>query len=309
MPALPICKGFAGLNNTVDPARLMLTPENPIIDLTECVNMRIDRTGRGSVRPGQTLLSAGEYHSVWSARGLAFVGEGTDLYRIVRIDADGNAVFTGLRNGLAGSRIDFHWTPLGVYYANGSETGIIRDGISYPWVMSEGARVTSPRTYTGPPIYALHLALFATRMFVTVGNILYFSQPNDYGLFRPASDYYMFPTRITMLIPVAGGMYASDEEKTYFITGNDPYEFVRTTVMETPAMEWSKFDDLVEPKFLGMEGTTGWAGWVSKDGLVYGSPTGDALLMPTLDKIKPPTGFLEGAAVMDRYNCIYNFHQ
>lgn len=309
MPIVPICRGFAGLNNTVDPARLVISPENPIIDLAECVNMTFDETGRGSVRRGQTLLNAGDYHSVWSARGLCYVGEGTDLYRIVRVHSDYTAEFVGLRNGLEGSRIDFCWTPLGVYYANGLQRGVIREDTSYTWMLpEENARPTSPRYYTGPPDFALHLALFSQRLFASEGNILYYSQANDYGTYRKASDFFLLPSRITMVVPVAGGMYISDEDKTYFAQGNDVTELVRRTVMEVPAMEWSKTDDLVNPTDIGMEGSDGWACWVSKDGLVYGSPTGD-IIEPTKAKIEPPSGFYEGAAVMDDNNCIYNFHQ
>jgi len=307
MGIVSIARAFRGLNNKVDPARLQLNLETGVADLAECVNLRFDQTGRGKRRAGTTMRHGGEFYSLWARGTLGYVGLNDAIYKI-NLDLS----LTGVVSGLAGTRISYCWTPLGVYYVNSAtglnDKGILEGDAARAWVKSDGAREDSPRYYTGPPDGGSHLELFASRMLIAKDNSLVYSQPNDYGLYRLSSDFNILPTRICMVRAVAGGVYLSDQEKTYFVTGTDPKEWTRRTVMECPAMEWSDMTSLVSPKVLGMEGDDGWACWVSADGLVFGSPQGQ-ILQPTEEMINVPTGFKTGAAVLDGENVIYNWHQ
>jgi len=302
MPLLDIAKGFKGLNNTVDPARLPLNLETAIIELSEATNLRFDNTDRPKVRKGQTLRHGGGFHSLWT-RGLdGYVGLDDSIYRI-----NPDLSLTGVVSHMTGKRISFCWTPLGIHYANGRNKGILHGDAAEPWVMGEG-RKSSPRYYSGPPAYSMHLGLFADRILVSEGDNILRSQPNNYNLFRFSTDFNTFPGEVRMIQAVAGGVYVSDDARTFFLSGNDPKEWNRRTVMECPAMEWSDRNGLVNPKDIGEEGNDGWAYWVSAEGVVFGSPTGE-ITQPTKHRIRLPSGFQQGAAIMDGSNCIYNMHQ
>lgn len=62
------------------------------------------------------------------------------------------------------------------------------------------------------------------RLLTAKGPVLRKSQPYAYGLHDPVADYMPFPADITVLEPVAGGVYVV-ADKTYFITGD--FESVR----------------------------------------------------------------------------------
>lgn len=304
MSVMTIARSFLGLNNTVPPQDVPFDFETGQIQLTECVNIRLNKSGRGERRFGSGLLTGGDFHSLWSWKNqYCYVGETTDLYAVAT-----NLSLTGMRSGMSGDRICYVWTPLGIYYANGTDRGILKGNVSFAWNQGEKARQADPRTYTGPPENMKHLEFFSKCMFGSVDNVIWRSVPDQYDLFRRSLSWNMVPGEVRMLKAVAGGMYISDDKKTYFAQGNDPSEWNRRTVMEVPAMEWSVVPELVSPKLIGQEGDDGWACWVSADGLVFGSPVGN-IIKPTEEMIEMPTGFQNGAAVIDGDNIIYNLHQ
>ncbi len=268
-----IFSGTTGLNNTVDQVRQDFNLETGVVDLSEAVNVRIDKTGRPVRRDGFSLRHGGNFHSLFTRGNTGYVGLDDAVYRI-----NPDLSLTGARNGLSGKRITYVWTPLGVIYSNGSEKGILDEDISREWKKTEKVRAESTRYYTGPPDGISHLEMFASRIFAAVEDTLWRSQPNDYGLFRQGADYNQFPSRIRMVRAVAGGIYVSDESRTYFLPGSNPEEFERRVVMEAPALEYSDLSDLVDPSDIGMEGANPFAVWVSTDGLVYGSPDGQVIL-------------------------------
>lgn len=304
MPSpVKVFSGTTGLNNIVDQARQDFNGETGIVDLSEAVNIRIDKTGRPSRRDGFTLIHGGNFHSLFTRGNIGYVGLDDAIYRI-----NPDLSLTGVRSGLSGGLVTYVWTPLGVYYSNGIEKGILEEDVSREWKKTPRIRDESIRHYTGPPDGISHLELFASMIFAAVGDTLWRSRPNDYGLFRKGTDYNLFPSNIRMVRAVAGGMYVSDEKRTYFLFGKNPEEFERHTVMECPAMEWSDMTDLVEPGILGMEGTGPFAVWVSADGLTYGSPQGQ-IIQPTKGKIITSNRFGSGAAVRMGRNFVYNLHQ
>jgi len=298
-----IFSGTTGLNNTVDQVRLDFNLETGVVDLSEAVNVRIDKTGRPVRRDGFALRHGGNFHSLFTRGNTGYVGLDDAVYRI-NLDLS----LTGVRNELSGKRITYVWTPLGVIYSNGSEKGILDEDISREWKKTEKVRAESTRYYTGPPDGISHLEMFASRIFAAVEDTLWRSQPNDYGLFRQGTDYNQFPSRIKMVRAVADGMFVSDESRTYFLSGRNPEEFDRKVVMECPAMEFSDMTDLVEPQVLGMQEIEPFAVWVSARGLVYGSPRGQ-IMLPTEQKISIPAGFNKGASLFMGDNLIYNLHQ
>lgn len=82
------------------------------------------------------------------------------------------------------------------------------------------------------------------RMYVAVGNILYYSEPLRYGSQDAAHGFVMFPERITLLKAVNDGLYLSSDG-TYFLSGTPekdklslipivPYKAVEGTACNVP---------------------------------------------------------------------------
>ncbi len=302
-PPVTIFSGSTGLNNRVDPARLSFDLETGIIDLSEAVNVRFDKTGRPGRRNGFSLRHGGNFYSLFTRGNVGYVGLDDAVYKI-----NPDLSLTGIRSGMTGNDIAYVWTPLGVIYSNGKEKGILSEDTSAEWVKADRVREESTRHFTGPPNGISHLEIFSSRILASVDDVLWRSLPNDHGTFRQGADYNQFPDRVRMVRAVAGGVYVSDEKRTYFLFGNNPEEWERKTVMECPAMEWSDMTDLIEPAVLGIQEASPLAVWVSADGLVYGTSQGQ-IIMPTKDRIKLPSGFMKGAIVIDGDNIIYNLHQ
>lgn len=86
--------------------------------------------------------------------------------------------------------------------------------VNIPVLPSGGTRCMTERMH---PIPAGHIVReHRGRLLVANANVLYRSQPWAYGLYKPAEDYIPFPSPITVLEPVTGGVYVV-ADKTYFI--------------------------------------------------------------------------------------------
>jgi len=119
---------FTGLNNVADPTEL--GPE----ELVAAENVDISDRGRLKRRPGFTQVHSGTVHSLWSNRveDIALFVEGTDLKRL-SVDDAGNYTVSELRSGVAAVAMSYADAAGDVYYSNGYDTGMIRDGVSRPW--------------------------------------------------------------------------------------------------------------------------------------------------------------------------------
>ena len=56
------------------------------------------------------------------------------------------------------------------------------------------------------------------RLLVAAGNILYYSEPYNFGLYNPARNYIPFPAPITMVEPCQNGFFISADQ-TYWVDG------------------------------------------------------------------------------------------
>jgi len=63
---------------------------------------------------------------------------------------------------------------------------------------------------------------FQGRVYIAEGNILWYSNPMEYDLFNYASNYFYFEKEITAVCPVEGGIWVSDEDRTYYLQGREP---------------------------------------------------------------------------------------
>jgi hypothetical protein len=76
------------------------------------------------------------------------------------------------------------------------------------------------------------------RIYGAGGNILWHTQALRYGLFRPSTDYIVFPAPIVLIAAVEDGLYVV-ADKTYWLGGAGPESFVIKPVSEYTAAKGS----------------------------------------------------------------------
>jgi hypothetical protein len=81
-----------------------------------------------------------------------------------------------------------------------------------------------------PPPPCHLITSFAGRVYVAVDNVVYFTDPFSYGLIRPASNFYLFPRRVTVMEAVSDTIYFCSD-KTYALMGIDTQDFLQREVL------------------------------------------------------------------------------
>lgn len=115
--------GFSGLRNDVDPERF------DVSDLAAASNVDIDKSGRLSRRPGYTSVLAGAYHSMWSDDVTCLVVSGGALLKL-----SASYATTTLRTlADANSRMWYSKINDRIYFSNGTDTGVIENGVARTW--------------------------------------------------------------------------------------------------------------------------------------------------------------------------------
>lgn len=298
MGVVNLFSASSGINNRVDPARVRFDPETGVSDLVVAVNVTHDDAGSVSRRKGKSLAVAGDFHSLFVGNGECYAGEGTDLYRL----GDGLTLM-GVRSSLNGERISYAATPHGIYYSNGKETGVLKEGVSIPWFKGEYVGPETSRNFESHP-KGQHLEVFSGRMFIAEDDVLWWSEPYAFGLYDKARSFVQFKSRIRMVKAVAGGLYVSDENTTYFLGGTNPQEFVQRTVVGSPALEWAEEHELVPSSELGIDGAGMCALWAGTDGVYVGTDQGQVIPW-NKDKVAYPRGLSKGAGVLVGRNFIH----
>jgi len=110
------------------------------------------------------------------------------------------------------------------------------------------------------------------RLYAASGNVLWYTEPLRYGLMNRASNFFVFPSRITLNKGVKQGLYIS-ADKTYFLPGAGTKDVDLVTLEEARA---------VEGAVLSLPGGEEIV-WLSRDGLRRGK--GGAIEAVTDDQI------------------------
>ena len=304
-----IFAGTTGENDIVDPVRLKINFETGIAELAEAVNVLIDQTGLPYRRPGQTLVSAGDYHSIFCDGGDCFVIlETVDYSTIYRLNAD--KTLTAIQPGLAkGKR--YGWLQVGskTYWSNGVEKGVIVNGVSLSWAAQTYAGPPTSRNFEGPPA-GTHLALFGSSICVVNGPIVRISEPLGYGLFDRARSRVRFSSDVKLYKPVTAGVFASDSKYTYFLEGSNPNDLARRKILDCPAHEYSEATGYIEGEEFGLDGAGPCAVWSCDKGLCIGTSTGQ-LLVATEDKKIYPKGTVGASLIHGKFiiNAVHEAQQ
>lgn len=299
MNDVTLINGVSGLNTRVDPVRVRYDPEAGISDLAESINITIDNTGRPGRRPGFDPLDLESYHSLFCDEGDCFVlmKQTTDA-RLMRVGTD--LSLSSVRNGMVkDARTAFSQVFENTFYANGSQNGVIVGGISYTWPTYQYTGPPTTRQFFPAPI-GNHLAFSykCSRIFIAVGNTVYWCEPYKYGLFELKQAFWNFPSRVLMIVAVDTGMFISDEEVTWFYRfDNDPAKAsIPTIAADYPALEWSLAIEKMEGMdIIGQPGLC--AMWSSPEGSCLGTAAG-LVENRNDDKVIYPENLTTGAGLL-----------
>jgi len=301
MNNVKILTGSTGLNTKVDPVRIAYDPKTGVSELGVAVNVTLDVTGRISRRKGYTLAQAGNYHSLYCNGGDCFVVlDRTNDDALMQVGTD--LSLKGVRSGLNKARMSFLDVDGTVFYANGFENGMIINGISHPWMVNEHVGAETTRHFSEAPI-GNHLEYFYGRIFIAVGDTLYWSEPYAYGKYDLTRCFVQFSSKITMVKAVEGGLFVSDQKDTWFLRGTDPSEFTQAKVAAYPAYEWSVAIDYIEAGEIGYPPGLS-VMWVSKQGACLGHATG-LFFNLTKEKVDYPANGAYGAGIIKDYKFIH----
>lgn len=272
-------------------------------ELVECVDFVIDELGIPETREGYTLVVAGDFHSAPQEPDLPYIVENrfndSALY-FVKPDLS----LKGLRNLTKGAKVSYAKHMDRVYYSNGVENGFLVNDTSYDWpnplIQTDDHRVLSPA-----PI-GTHIAMYAGRMIVARGSVLYISEYLDPHSFELHRNFYEMGSTITMVRPTEKGIYVSNSEHVVFMSGTIPGAADYKIVSTKPAIEWSDIAEYVQSDDLGLNTPDLCALWVNEDGLYIGLPSGQVIPV-NKQKIQYPAAVKSGASILDGRTFIHSF--
>jgi hypothetical protein len=207
---------FSGLKNTVTRERLQPG------ELEVAKNVDIDDAGQLRRRRGYTLKSSGNYHSLFRAdHGLVFgVKDGT-LGRI-----EPNFSFITIATNVGINPLTYVHVNDHIYFSSITTSGKFDHvtNVPAPWgaVSAENmwlSPVVNPVAGLPPiagellvkPPLATILAYFNGRIYLAVGNTVWATELYNYDWVNATKGYVMFENDVTVLTPVADGLYVGTE--------------------------------------------------------------------------------------------------
>ena len=261
-------------------------------ELAEAVNVDV-AGGRIRRRPGLVRIGETGFDALFS--------DGPNLYGVAGgglflVPGQGAPRF--LRDGLApGAAMAFLAVGGTVYFANGSESGRIRDGVAAPW---RGERYPGPdRTARyGPPPAGHLLAGHAGRIWIARESLVHFTE--GAGLFDWVDGLggFLPPAvgRVRLLAPIAGGLLIGDEAGVVFAAGADPKTMTFARVCPDPPIPGSEVRLPAGGREVvaGREIAGDAAIWAGRGGIYLGLPGGRVIRLLRL--AMPPA--LRAAAVV-----------
>jgi len=289
--------GTTGLNTKVDPTRIRYDSKTGVQDLAACKNIDIDNTGRVSRRKGFTSrLSLSGSHSLFH--------EGKDCL-FVAGDAlcalDSDYGYSQLRNVTPGATMRYRQVDGVIYYCNGFERGKVFEGLSYGWNMPTYYGPVTTKEFMNPPI-GTDLEYHIGRMFIVQGKIVPYSELYDVSTFERKS-YLPFDAEVVMFKAVEGGIYASTDKETFFLSGQDATALLVSRVADYPAIKGTEVKivgRLSQTRsgryYINDKGGKKSLLWLSKEGVCFGGSDG-AFVNLTEEKVDLPdaltgTGFV-----------------
>jgi len=311
-----IMKGSAGLKTQTSPARSPYSEGQAgfpgqvgLVDLAACMNVdisdgnRIDRR-RGILRKvldnsHSTCAVPGKYMLFGSEDGLWLLRPGFTTYSQIATVTPGRITFAVV-DGIA-------------YWSNGAQKGRVVEGVNTAWVKGDVVSMNQTRIFYDPPV-CRHLGYYNGRMYAS--NILdekeiLYSEHYGPDIFAKADSYLSLESPTTMIRPVGGGIFISESDKTWFVSGPDPKAFDWKVVDDHPALPWSDKPAVGSMQFDGSYtyvsgGKREVAFWLTNEGVMFGDADGTVYNI-TEDKIDLVPPYTSGAILVDGSTLIAQF--
>lgn len=255
-----------GINNIDDNAyrfALSVDGENkPVFFMKTIENLDIDNSFMLSKRPGYTKrVSGSTIHSLWSNGLKGFYVNGSTLYELfpdwtstaLRSNINGRLVYAEFNDRIyLTNNLDL----IG-YYLSGTVNLLSKPTIEFKSPLPPGS------------IIAVHY----NSILVAKGTTLFISDSLcDY--FDVRYGYRSFNSDISMVLPVKGGFYISDQDNVWFIQGTVHEEFKRFKVSDSRAIPGTGV--LTDSSKLSDSGGHGIvAMWSAPDGIFVGDENGN----------------------------------
>ncbi len=268
MDIIPYYRGSIGLNIIDSPTRVSLDLETGMTQMTEALNVSLDITGQIKRRSGFSKIASGVFHSLFSDGITCLTGRSTDLLQI-----GPDLSLNGVRSGLAGLPITYTKTGNAIAYCNGGEKGLVKDGLSSPWIKGIYGGPSTIREFSTVP-FADHITFFGGRTFVALGKVLYWSELHRPDLFDFSKNMHQFTSKISLLTAVSDGLFVSDQVCTYFLRAQGNPVFKQELVGTFPALADTLAQDSIEAIDAGFQVPGLCRIWGSTKGVILGLPTG-----------------------------------
>lgn len=255
-------------------------------EAVDLLNIDPNEKGGGSLRGGAVLDLIGiDPHSGWSDGKQAYFVEASMLKRFW--PGVGSDILAVLESD---DPADFCPVNDIVVMSNGKDFKVIEDGeVSTPFVPSSPFK---------EPMSPGHLLEFYNgRLYAALDNVVYASDSldsQDAGGIEQMDErknvVAVFASEVQMIKRVAGGLYVSDMQETFFLAGSDPFideGFRQDSIFPYPALKGSV--KTVTPGQLGLDIKGECCVWASDRGVCIGLPGGSAF-NASEDVYQPPTG-------------------
>ncbi len=222
-----------GLNTNVDPAAFTRSQDGRVY-LMSCNNVVTGDNGRLNRCIGLSAVVSGACHSVHSTGQDLYFCQGNTVYSldgeipkaIGTLDSDAPIRCHSIFNGRE------HVT----FFASEAQCGIISRGAISPWVKGAYHGPETAKRFDGP-IPGHLLAYGMGRMWIASGNSFWMSLPGNPYLYRQDQGRFTGQGRITMLVPVARGVWFSDPGGIFFMPSEDGASFPLVKKADYPALE------------------------------------------------------------------------
>ena len=254
---------FGGLNTVNREQSLQLG------ELIIAKNVEITRLGKVVRRYGYESLDSGSWHSVFGSNGINLGVLNNDL-----VSVDSAWATTTIIQGIGSTNVSYVNLNNRVYLTNTKIIGWVEDDV----FSSFGEPIGDLKIR---PIPGQLIEYFAGRLFVAVGNAILYSDVGHFGDFDLKSNFKQLPSTIKMMRATAGGIYLSDENKTYFMKGESANKFKLVELFNFPVVPGTdvtfdasiiKNDNLLKGNNFGKAIV-----WTGYNGICVGTGDGDVV--------------------------------
>lgn len=217
-----VIQQFAGLRNTVTAERL--EPG----DFETAENIDLDDVGQVHRRRGFTLVSSGNYHSVFESKRAVYGVKNAALGII-----NPNYTFTSLQAGVGSDPLAYVQVGDNIYFSSPLASGVIAaDDTVGAWgaVVDAGtwiSPVVNPTStlgairgrQLGAPPMASALAYLNGRIYLAHGRNVWATELYLYSLVDKTRNFLQFEADITVLGAVSDGLYVGTQSAVWFLSG------------------------------------------------------------------------------------------